>query len=240
MYQLLGIDEQIDLGYGVTGEAYYNSAEVLRDEKNKIKVQQLKELPINFLYRHSIELFLKSLIIICHKKLKVPYGDEPSDSNKPKILTDGVWRPLHRSHWIDVLYSYWREFVDNHYDKLTDMSGPNSHWNKENDIEVLIDLIAKYDKESSFFRYPVTENEEGDIEKFEMQKVDIDSLQSIFKKEVDLGEITTVFLDENEQVTKAYTNKGEPLEDLTNALQKVSYYLYCIHIMARMTICKGN
>lgn len=84
---LTGIDDHLDFGFGVTADSYYHSAEYLFTNKRKIKTFQQVEMPINYLYRHSIELFLKSLIIIFHKQLKIPYSDEPSDSIKPMIFT---------------------------------------------------------------------------------------------------------------------------------------------------------
>lgn len=239
IYQLTGVEEQIDFGYGVTGESYYNSAEVLLNNNESIEVMQLKELPLNFLYRHSIELFLKSLIIICHKKLEINYNEDDFNSKKPKIFYSGEWRLLHRCHWLNALYDYWRNMVDDNFKKLTELSGPYSHWQKEGDIEKLLYIIAKYDNQSSFFRYPVTENKEGDLEKFSMTKVDIKSLQEIFEKKRKVGKMTTIFLDEEENVKRAYTSKEEPLEEVSQALRKVAHYFYCIHIMARNTLCKG-
>ena len=59
MYQLTGANAHLDFGFGITGESYYESAKYLDENKHAIGVFQLVEMPINFCYRHSIELFLK-------------------------------------------------------------------------------------------------------------------------------------------------------------------------------------
>ena len=86
MYQLTPPNEHLDFGFGITSETYYGSAKLLNEQKKNIQAFQLVEMPISFLYRHSIELALKSLIIIFHKKLQIPYEKESFESKKPKYL----------------------------------------------------------------------------------------------------------------------------------------------------------
>lgn len=63
-YWLTSPGDHLDFGFGITAETYYNSAKYMDEGRHKIQAFQLIEMPINFLYRHSIELALKSLIII--------------------------------------------------------------------------------------------------------------------------------------------------------------------------------
>jgi len=88
-YQLTSIDTHLDYGFRITGESYYLSAEHLYENRENIKAFQQVEMPANYLYRHSIELFLKSLIIIFHRRLKIPFDKEPFDTDKPKIFIGG-------------------------------------------------------------------------------------------------------------------------------------------------------
>lgn len=95
-YTLTGIDTHLDFGFGITGESYYNNADFLFQNKEKVQAFQLAEMPVNFVYRHSIELFLKSLIIIFHKKLELPYDIEPPAAarilscGKNKIINEQI------------------------------------------------------------------------------------------------------------------------------------------------------
>lgn len=106
-YLLTGLDTHLDFGFGITGESYFNTAEHLQESQSAIRVVQQVEMPINFLYRHSIELFLKSLIIIFHNQLHLPYGNQVYNSKTPMVLIDGKWKLLFTCHCIDKLYSYW-------------------------------------------------------------------------------------------------------------------------------------
>src|SRR5690606_2170631 len=102
------IKKHIDKGFGITADSYYHSAEHLKDNHfEHYDVVQQAEMPQMYLYRHSIELYLKSLIVIFHNVLKINYGTVPYNSNEPELLVNGQWRKLYASHYIDALYNYW-------------------------------------------------------------------------------------------------------------------------------------
>jgi len=243
-YQLSGIDTHLDFGFGITGEAYYNSAEHLYDNKENIKTVQQVEMPTNYLYRHSIELFLKSLIIIFHKRLQLPYDSEPFDTKRPKILTGGVWKDLYTCHWIDELYNYWlNELLLKHQSDLK-MEAPKGDWQEETTISQFFPLIAGYDRDSSFFRYPVTKNSTLDPEKYTMQRLDLEKLQAIFngedtRKNKKGGRVFMLLKNDNDEIVDGFERAEDVLDNVTQALKKVSHYFYCIHIMTRVTLCNG-
>jgi hypothetical protein len=71
-YLLTGIQLHPDKGFGITADSYYKSAEHLMTNHFEFyDSTQQAEMPQNFLFRHSIELYLKSLIIIFHRELKI-------------------------------------------------------------------------------------------------------------------------------------------------------------------------
>jgi hypothetical protein len=184
LYQLTGIDTHIDFGFGITGEAYYSSAQYLFDNKENIKSVQQVEMPTSYLYRHSIELFLKSLIIIFHKRLKLNYDNESFDSTKPKVFISGAWKDLYTCHWIDELYNYWlNELLLKHKPRLEEIA-PRGEWQEENTISKLFPLLAGYDRDSSFFRYPITKNSSLDQKKYTMQRLDLKNLESILVEKI--------------------------------------------------------
>lgn len=247
-YSLTGIDSHLDFGFGITGETYYNTAKFLDDHKTEVQAFQLREMPINFLYRHSIELLLKSLIIIFHKKLQINYDKESYNSKHPKILSNGKWVSLYRSHWIDELYNYWKDsLLIPNQDKLNELA-PRGDWKEYDEISKALPIITKYDRESSFFRYPVTENSEQDLEKFTMQPIDVETLFKLLNKpneekengEEKKGKVIMALKDENDEIVKAYIHADNLLEDVTKSLQQASNYFYCIHIMTRVELCKGR
>jgi len=244
-YQITGIDTHLDFGFGITGEAYHKSAKYLYDNKGVIDIIQQVEMPINYLYRHSIELFLKSLIIIFHKRLNLPYDTEPFDSIKPKIFTGGKWKDLYTCHWIDELYNYWLNELLLKNKQDLDKLAPMGDWQEESSISKLFPLIADYDRDSSFFRYPVTKNSRLDSKKYTMQRLDLKKLQSIFdgedtRKNKKGSRLFTLIKNDDNEIVEGFEKTEDVLNNVTQALKQVSYHFYCIHIMTRVTLCGGS
>ncbi|MGM3168611.1 hypothetical protein ACS249_01165, partial [Dickeya chrysanthemi] len=83
----------------------------------------LREGCWQYLYRHSIELFLKGSIIIVHQRLKIPYGAEPCTS-EPKIPANGIngkLKSIFHIHEIDVLYKYLSDLLAEKKNELEDI-----------------------------------------------------------------------------------------------------------------------
>lgn len=241
-YWLTSPGDHLDFDFGITAETYYNSAKYMDEGRDKIQAFQLVEMPINFLYRHSIELALKSLIIIFHKKLSIPYENDSCESTKPKILSQGKWRPLYSCHWIDELYRYWKdELLLKNIEKLESLAN-KGEWKEHEDITKAIPIIVKYDKQSSFFRYPVTENPNLDLEKSTMKEVDVKTLFEMLesRESTEEAKIILAIKNENDEIVKAYEKQKELLTELSDSLKKVAYYFYCIHTMTRITLCNGK
>jgi hypothetical protein len=76
-YVLMPLDAHYDSGFGAVAESFREAATTLR--KAVPDPAFFGHLPQSFLFRHSVELFLKSEIIILHRKLRLPYGTHPHD-----------------------------------------------------------------------------------------------------------------------------------------------------------------
>lgn len=245
-YLLTGIDTHPDFGFGITAEAYRESAECLLLNKDKILSLPQREMPINFLYRHSIELYLKSLIIIMHRALNLPYGDEPSESDKPMILVNGQWQILFSCHMIDELYSYWVDQLLNKKASELKEKAMKGDWREYKVVSDLIPLIVKYDRDSSFFRYPVTKKtKQLDKEKHTMKPMSKVALKgmpytvSVPKERSRKGGVYLVFKDEDNQIVNGFQMDNNVLPEVTAALKKASEYLNGIHVQARCILCDG-
>jgi hypothetical protein len=111
-YVLAPLEKHSDDGFGAVGESFKRAADVLVKTDEARKRMFWSELPIIFLLRHAIELFLKSGIIVVHRRLKLPYDTEDHKTTKPFLLTcDGLWKPLFRTHDLPELYWYWKKLV---------------------------------------------------------------------------------------------------------------------------------
>jgi len=240
-----GIEIHPDFGLGVTGDSYFKSAEHLKNNHHDhYDVTQQRDMPENFLFRHSIELYLKSLIVIFHKKLEINYDQDPFTSNKPKIFTEGTWRPLYTCHWIDELYDYWLNRLLLPNSEKLEKIAPKGDWQESTDISTLFPIICKYDRDSSYFRYPVTKDTSLDNHKFTMKRFQPDTLAKLMedvqkKRDNELGKTIFVSIDKNDKIIDAFKEDEKVLENVSDALFQVANYFYCIHIMTRVTMCGG-
>src|SRR5690606_28344874 len=94
-YLFMPLDQHFDKGFGATGQAFKLAGDlVLQGPPSQVINVQL---PACFLYRHAIELFLKSMIVTLHRGLKIPYGENDSDG-PASVLSNGAWKPIHQVH----------------------------------------------------------------------------------------------------------------------------------------------
>ena len=245
-YIFTGIELHPDLGFGITADSYYKSAEhLMNNHYEYYDITQQVEMPQNFLFRHSIELYLKSLIIIFHKKLNLNYGTVDYDSNEPEALIDGKWKKLYACHFIDKLYGYWLNHLLLPNIKILEKIASKGDWQEHQPITKLFEIISKYDRDSSYFRYPITKNSALDNKKNTIQKFKAtDKLENLIKeikekKGNKKGGLTMLMIDEDDNITEAFHKAENVLPDVRDALKEVAYYFNAIHIMTRVTLCGG-
>jgi len=245
-YIFTGIELHPDLGFGITADSYHKSAEHLMDNHYEhYDVTQQAEMPQNFLFRHAIELYLKSLIIIFHRKLNIDYGTVDANSDEPEAFIDGKWKKLYSSHFIDKLYEYWlNNLLLPNLKKLKELA-PKGDWEEYEPITKMFELISKYDRDSSYFRYPITKNSELDVEKNSMQKFKANSSFEDLIKEIQEKKgnkksgMTMLMIDEDDNITQAFHKAENVLPDVRDSLKEVADYFNAIHVMTRVTLCGG-
>lgn len=118
MYLLTGMDKQKDKGFGIHAIAFMKAAKsLINSEEYQKEFNPQKHIPIQYLLRHSVELYLKSMIISIHVFLNLPYHE----GSKSMLFLDkeGKERNIENSHWIDTLFWYWSTLLDEHKEVLT-------------------------------------------------------------------------------------------------------------------------
>lgn len=147
MYLFAPLDKHFDNGFGAVADSFFDAAVSLKEQHNRAMLYG--HLPICYLFRHSIELFLKGSIIIVHRGLKIPYGTEPYTA-EPKIPTEtGKLKSIYNVHDIDLLYEYLSKLLDWFFDEGTSEK---------------LKRLKEIDSSSSYFRYP-TDKKTGTFEK---------------------------------------------------------------------------
>jgi hypothetical protein len=225
----------IDGGFGAMGDAFYEVAEELLVDKEKKNFLNAN-LPINFLFRHTIELYLKSLIIVIHRSLKIPFGVNANST--PSIIICEKWKPIHQVHSIKQLYMYFKKLI---YDNQSDIQSITKHdWSTiPPELDSWIDEIEKYDCASTFFRYPAINNPQSDIKKSAWKEVAPNDLE----KSIHSSKKPTksfVFADGNDAVLNAYQYDDATMEDVSELLKKTANLLSGAHCGIRAELAGGK
>ncbi|HLZ13012.1 MAG TPA: hypothetical protein VKP58_10520 [Candidatus Acidoferrum sp.] len=176
-YLMAPLEEHYDSGFGAVADAFHRAAKAL--EKENIGQRfAWNHLPQICLYRHAVELFLKSGIIIVHRKLKLPYGrGESHSSNKPLFLDPaGIWKSLYKTHDLAELYAYWKKLMVGHKDKLTELTKNKPDMSVPPELDGWIDTLATADPNTDYFRYPISKNPANDKEKSPFKEVPLKGL----------------------------------------------------------------
>ncbi|MFE4525429.1 hypothetical protein ACFRCQ_25520 [Cytobacillus firmus] len=236
-YLMTGIEHQLDRGFGINADAFRRAADQLNDlDEYNQQFSPQKHMPVFYLYRHSIELYFKSMIFLFHLELNLPYSE---GSEKPQIYSsEGKWRDMDNCHWVDALYWYWSKLIRDNKESLSRVA-PEGDWRVHPDLKGFIDKIVKYDRDSTFFRYPYSKNQQNkDEEKYSMRKVD--DIQDVFKQASSgKGGFTLLIKDEEDNIKAVYSHDENILKGLLDVFREASSILHSYHIMTRMTLCDG-
>ncbi len=213
-------ETHFDKGLGISARYFRDAAKVLIDSDNS------KDLlsPIGYLQRHALELYLKSLIYIFHKKYNIPFGDDYSLDN-PAIFVNSKWRLMSSTHNLDDLYSYFKSIYDSNFECLP----KTTDWTLPDTLSKQIKLISGYDPNSTYFRYPKAASSSQDQKKSTIQPMDLESALIDAKSGVGQSIKCVVMLDANDNVVQTYNLIPEVLKDVRMALSEAMECINNLH-----------
>lgn len=215
-----------DGGMGITGYNFRCAAETLK--KYSSSADGL--LPLNYLHRHAIELFLKSLIFILHKRYNLKFGDGFS-LEKPGIKVKNKWKPLENTHNLSDLYIYFFEI----YEKCKEYFPSSIPSDIPANIKTKIDLVSGTDPKSTFFRYPKAGSPQQDDKKSRIQKTQFEGALDNSDKPKKLA----VILDQNDDVVETYDLDTDTLIKVQQALEDLSEFFCSVHTAFRVVLTDG-
>ena len=237
LYTLAPLERHSDDGFGAVGEAFKAAADKLvrADDSQRMF---WSELPVIFLLRHAIELFLKSGIIIMHRRLKLPYDAEGYKTKKPMLLTSaGSWKPLLQTHDILAIYWYWKKLLTENIERLAALSKHGSDLTVPDELDGWIVVVGAVDPSSDYFRYPVTKNENADKAKSSFKEVALDSL---FPSEASEEKVHAMIVeDQDGNVVRAFKHDNSTNRETEDAAWKAADMLSNFHIMLRVELMGG-
>jgi len=227
-YQFKPLKHHIDGGFGALGESFYEAG-VQLEKITKSKSFQNSLIPIAYLYRHAVELFLKSSIIVIHRGLNISFG-----INEPSIKVGNKWILIKREHSIKNLFLYLNALLSEHINILNETT--STDWQTiPKDINEWIIEIDEFDKRSTFFRYPG----EGDEIKSEFRE---SSIPEIFSSMAPNKKPLKAFLEfnENDQITGSFCLDLSRIESIKHILHKTAEILSTLHFALRCELSKGS
>jgi hypothetical protein len=249
-YKFRPIDQQLDLGFGVTAESFKHAADQLSILPSEI-VDMNRTLPIGFLYRHSIELFLKSLIVLIHRVYKVPFMYEGKHAeisiivevSEPLIPENVKCKRIAAIHEIDVLLIYLLSLIEG---LITTKEKPIWKWDlPSTDFIRWADIIQAHDPGSTFFRYPTPKVPGSDRKKSAMTAEDsgniMKAMLSMIAQGKHNGKFSTgiVAVNENNEVQDIFFQDFKKLEEVMEALKKMAAALDILHVKLRNELSEG-
>ncbi|EPA8336744.1 hypothetical protein ACQ68E_004200 [Escherichia coli] len=231
MYLMMPLHMHIDYGFGATAEQFEESADILSASES---VKDLG-MPVNYLRRHAIELYLKSLIYVLHRNFKIPFSSGGT-LEKPKIKVLGKDFELENIHDIRLLTIY----LIGQHNKLIPCFFHLGIGVIEKDILDKINKINSIDSKSTFFRYPKTGDHIQDMRKSSVrQKSTEDIINSMNKKE---GKYVKALLlvDDEDNIVDSFDIDVDVFPDLNKNLIYLCDYFHDLHAAYRWGICDGR
>ncbi|MFZ2490255.1 MAG: hypothetical protein WA208_02105 [Thermoanaerobaculia bacterium] len=139
-----------DSEFGFYGYAFHEAAQALvREMLSRPGYSDLEALPVVYLYRHALELYLKAILVIGNQLLAVN-GDDITEKDLQRVLNSHRLTPFlpHLRTILDAAGMEW--FVDE----------PKELRSME-DLSKVLREIEEVDADSFAFRYPVTKRGDG-------------------------------------------------------------------------------
>jgi hypothetical protein len=230
-YQFKPLTHQFDDGFGIMADAF-NEAAVRLEGSSEQQHFINESLPIAYLYRHAIELYLKSIVIVLHRHLKIPFGQNPP-RGAPQIRIGEKWLPFNRVHNVADLHRHFEDILTKNINQLQENSVTD--WSTiSTDLARWMAAVADVDRQSTFFRYPGT----GDALKGDFKESSIADIWARMGPDDPAGK-AFVELDANDEVVDAFRMDLSPIETAKEVLRKAANELSAIHFAFRCDITGG-
>lgn len=216
-----------DGGIGITGCNFRHAADTLKEHGSSMD----GTLPLCYLNRHAIELFLKSVIFILHKKYSIEFGDRFS-LERPGIKVRDKWLSMDSTHNLSDLYSYFEVI----YKSCKGLLPETTCWDMPEDIKSKVDMVSGTDPKSTFFRYPKSGSANQDVKKSRIQKT---KFESAFENPNKPAKLVLMF-DQNDELIETYDMDADALFKVQEALDYLSNFFYGVHAAFRHELANGS
>ncbi len=224
----LPFTEHNDFGFGIIAGAYKDASEILYKNKNNDRYWY-SNFPINFLRRHSIELYLKSIIVLFSKRLCL-VEDAATIDDFVFERPNGKLEMIKKSHDLELMYNYTEFLINNNISKLEELHMED--WTFPKQLGEYIRKLSGYDYKSDYFRYPMSRDASRDSKKDVFKEMSYDEL--IREAKSPKGKLFMLFEDENGNISKMFNNVDE--DNFSELLLYILENLFCYQAQIRYTL----
>jgi hypothetical protein len=224
-WMLLPFDRHLDGGFGYMASSFEDAADRIVKTEEQF---QGADYVACFLLRHSIELSLKSMILILHKSQKIPFP-ALTKSGAPKIDSG---KPLYGTHSLLELYSHFERVINENWEKVKQPG-----WTNWSDVPLTVSegilRADKIDPGSFWFRYPDTDNPAND-RKAPGREKQIDQLVSEMNNRDGPAQKLLLMIDSNDNIVEAFDFAPDSMKEeidflsqLASDLTSTSFGMHC-------------
>jgi hypothetical protein len=233
-YMFMPLDQHFDSGFGAIGNVFRDAAEKLQKNEDLGPLFNAR-LPVCYLYRHAIELFLKSGVVIIHRKCET--AEQAEQGTMPLVpMGNHKSKRVDRIHSVDALYIHLRALFRTHDIRLKNIDDSPLRW--PDGADEAVKLIEKFDSCSDYFRYPASRSAEADLLKSSMKQADLDQLQE--KLRTDPSSVHSfVLVDDDGNPVEAFEHENRAIEVLEQNLTCGANFLCELHAAMRALLTDG-
>lgn len=222
---LTPLDKHSDDGFGAMATAFKGSAETLMAAEKDSMAS--RELPTCFLLRHAAELFLKSALVVSHRRLTA------SKDRLPAIPVADKLKPLTAVHDLRPLYGELVALLTRQQAELEAVA--KTKWlPMPVELDQAIVAIGDMDARGVFFRYPTETNSAKSANK----PISADELSN-WDQNTQGFLRAFVVVDQNDEFVEAFHFQPDILAQELETLKAACYWLNCIHLGLRMELAGG-
>lgn len=234
-YLMTPLEKHYDGGFGAMADSFMEAADDLKESAEGGATFLNRHLPISFLYRHAIELFLKSCILILHKRFKIPYGPQGVDG-EPQVPVGEKWKSMYLVHDTEPLYAYLRALFSEQKDPLAATSEVS--WEFPAEMDGWMATISQTDSSSTFFRYPITKNATQDHLKSTIKERDYRDIMARMGPGQPRQKAFFV-MNEEDEIVQAFHHDDDHAKSTLEVLHQAADTLYGCHAAMRGELTGG-
>ncbi len=231
-WEFTPLNKHYDFGLGAMADAFEEAAECIEKAVEEHRFLNWA-LPVCFLRRHAIELFLKSMIAILDRRFGGLAG-----LDEIKVQVKGKLQPLTTIHSIGTLYEDLRDKFALYESEWRPLC--NTSWlNFPSELDAWILEIEAADARGTFFRYPDSKDQQGNEAKSMFQESSVDQILASLPHHSIPGS-TALIANQEDIVTEVYAEIRDVLARQLSALRDATSLLSAANFGLRTELAGGR